>query len=311
MKRSCKLLSTLAKEEFGKFFESFDTVLTDCDGVLWMGDNEVIDSANITLNKLQELGKKVFYVTNNSTKSRDDYVKKCARLGFKADKESIIGTSYIAASYLKNIGFNKKVYVIGTEGITKELDAVGISHIGIGRDVMSDTVVDHLKSGNFTLDPDVGAVIVGFDQHFSYPKMMKAASYLYNKDTLFIATNTDEQFPSSDFGVVIPGTGSIVAAVQTCSAREPIVMGKPNPTIKDVIAKTHNLDPARTLMIGDRCNTDILLGTRCGFATLLVLTGVTQIHEVREWEKSEDAELQKLVPDFYLDKLSDLLDLLP
>jgi phosphoglycolate phosphatase len=120
-----------------------------------------------------------------------------------------------------------------------------------------------------------------------------------------------------------------VAAIQTCAARKPIVMGKPNPTVKDVISSYHNLDPARTLMIGDRyrvknisfkerpneflsirCNTDILLGTRCGFSTLLVLTGVSQLHEVKEWEKSDDPELNNLVPDFYLEKLGDLLQYL-
>ncbi|XP_059486201.1 glycerol-3-phosphate phosphatase [Neocloeon triangulifer] len=309
MRRSCKLLSSLVKEDFIKFLDSFDTVLTDCDGVLWL-ENNVLHSANEVLNRLQDMGKKVFYVTNNSTKTREEYVTKCANLGFNAEKSSIISTSYLAASYLKNLGFDKKVYVVGSEGVTKELEAHGISHTGVGRDHISESVAHHLEN-NFSLDPEVGAVVVGFDLHISYPKMMKAASYLFKKETIFIATNTDEQFPHHSGEIVIPGTGSIVAAIQTCAGRLPIVMGKPNPTIKDVISKSHNLDPARTLMIGDRCNTDILLGTRCGFSTLLVLTGVTQLNEVREWEKSDDPEHHQLIPDFYLEKLGDILQLFP
>lgn len=71
-------------------------------------------------------------------------------------------------------------------------------------DNILESVAIHLKN-NFELDPEVGAVVVGFDQFISYPKMMKAASYLKNKDCIFIATNTDEQFPHEGGNIVIPG----------------------------------------------------------------------------------------------------------
>lgn len=104
---------------------------------------------------------------------------------------------------------------------------------------------------NLQLDEDVGAVIVGFDEHISYPKMIKAASYANNPSCHFIATNTDERFPVG-INIVLPGTGAIVKAIETCAEREAYVLGKPNSFIADFIIKNYGVNPQRTLMIGDR-----------------------------------------------------------
>lgn len=216
-------------------------------GVLWMYNNAISGSADV-INKFKENGKKVFFVTNNSTKTREEFLSKAHKMSFNVDYGDIVSTAFAAANYLKHIDFKAKVFVVGSSGITQELDAVGIRHIGLGPDILTTPISDLVD--NFNPDPEVGAVVVGFDEHFSFPKLFKASSYLGNSDILFIATNTDERFPMPH--CVMPGTGSIVNSVITASDRKPILMGKPNPNICEGLVKELGVPREKILMIGDR-----------------------------------------------------------
>ncbi|OAD55140.1 Phosphoglycolate phosphatase [Eufriesea mexicana] len=261
-----------------------------------------LPNAAEVINTFQSLGKKVLYVTNNSRKTREEFLKKCQVLNFKATKEDILCTANLSACYLQDLGFNKKVYIIGSKAIAKELEEAGILHVGVG----PDPIIKNNRNYSFKRDDEVGAVIVGFDEHFSYPKMVKAASYLNDPNVYFIATNTDERFPVAN-NIVIPGTGSIVRCIESCAERKAVVMGKPEQYITDVLIKRFQVNPERTLMIGDRHNTDILLGTRCGFKTLLVLTGITSLEDVDRWKQSCCKQEKEFIPDYYIESLGDLL----
>lgn len=296
-------IEDFSDEEFNKFFNSFDTVLTDCDGVLWV-DNEPLPGSVEVMNRLKDMGKNVFFITNNSTRTRDEFVTKFRKLGFNVEKKEIVSTAYLTALYLSEIGFKKKAYIIGTKGISQELDQVGIKHFGVGPDVLESDMGTLVRG--VQLEQDVGAVIVGFDEHFSVPKALKAASYLNNPDCLFIATNTDERFPFSS-QLIVPGTGTFVNAISTCAERLPFIIGKPAKYICDAIVKGNGLDPARSLMIGDKCNTDILFGRKCGFQTLLVLSGVTSFPQVFEWKQSKNESRAEWIPDMYAENLGRLL----
>ncbi|NWS23047.1 PGP phosphatase, partial [Pachyramphus minor] len=157
------------------------------------------------------------------------------------------------------------------------------------------------------LDPAVRAVLVGFDEHFSYAKLCQALRYLLrNPDCLLVGTNRDHRLPLEG-GSAIPGTGCLVKAVETAAQREAFIVGKPNRFMFDCVASEFHLDPARTIMVGDRLDTDILLGNSCGLTTLLTLTGVTALDEVQAHLGSDCPARHSLVPDYYVDSIADLL----
>lgn len=108
-----------------------EAFIFDCDGVIWRGDS-LIDGVPETLDMLRSMGKKLIFVTNNSTKSRKGYQSKFTKLGLKVSPEEIYSSSFAAAAYLDSTKFPKdqKIYVVGEVGIQEELDLLGFQHIG-------------------------------------------------------------------------------------------------------------------------------------------------------------------------------------
>lgn len=156
------------------------------------GDS-LIDGIPDTLAKLRAAGKKMFFVTNNSTKSRAGYKKKFDSLGLDSvPAEEIFSSSFAAAAYLEQTNFKesgKKVYVIGEVGICEELDLIGVPHIGGPAD--SDKVPNMGPGGKLEIDEDIGAVVVGFDRNINYWKIQTAQLAINEHDAEFIATNLD------------------------------------------------------------------------------------------------------------------------
>ncbi|KAL1233830.1 Phosphoglycolate phosphatase [Trichinella pseudospiralis] len=293
----------LTKLDWNNILQKFNYFLFDCDGVIWNGES-IIDGAAEALSLLKyRHGKNVCLVTNNSTKSPLDYLNKCKKLGINIlNEEEIVSSSTVAAYYLKHkLHVRNKVYVIGGPGIGKELDKIGIQHLGIGADHFEDYHSEE-RIFDVNLEKDVSAVVVGFDPHISYAKIMKASSYLKNKDCLFVATNEDSYFPSTNPLLVLPGAGSILASVKVASSREPIVIGKPHRPILTYLKEKLGLDPSKTLMTGDTLATDIAFAKRHGLASMLVLSGNTTLEDV----KNAPTELS---PDFYVNSLKTLCEL--
>ncbi|XP_071956690.1 glycerol-3-phosphate phosphatase-like [Antedon mediterranea] len=300
---NCQQLTT---KNAWEFLDSIDTVLIDCDGVLW-NSNDTIDGAVETIQMLRKMGKQPIFVTNNSTKSRRQYIEKFNRLGFTVSEDEIFGTAYVAGLYLKHkLKFSGKIYLIGGSGLAEELTIQGIPFIGPG--------YDHVEEGedvhnwtNIELDPEVRGVLVGFDPLISFRKVCRAASYLTDPSVPYIATNLDGRLPIPNKGRVIPGTGCLVDFVTKAAARQPTVVGKPNELMFQCVKEKFPLiNPERTVMVGDRLDTDILLGKNCNLKTLMVLTGISSLEDVQHNQQSTSQSLQKLVPDFYLPAFGDL-----
>lgn len=249
-------------------------------------------------------GKRIVFVTNNSTKSRDEYVKKLNGLGISSSVEDVFGSAYSAAAYIARIlklppGKNK-VFVIGEAGVETELASEGVPFVGgtdaaFRRDI-TPTDFQGIADGSL-LDPEVGVVLCGLDFHVNYLKLAHGLHYL-RRGALFLATNTDSTLPLHHD--LFPGAGSVMVPLANATGQKPLELGKPSQAMMDAIEGKFQLDRSRTCMVGDRLNTDIKFGVdgKLG-GTLHVETGVDK---KEDWQKKDAVA----VPSFYADKLSDL-----
>ncbi|KAL0904687.1 hypothetical protein M5K25_026821 [Dendrobium thyrsiflorum] len=289
----------LTSESATNLIRSVDAFLFDCDGVIWKGD-KLIDGVPEALHALRLLGKRLVFVTNNSTKSRRQYARKFVSLGLDVSEEEIFSSSYAAAMFLKLNDFprDKKVYVVGEEGILEELGLAGFTGIG-GPDDGKKTI--QLKSNFlFQHDKNVGAVIVGLDQYINYYKLQYATLCIReNPGCLFIATNCDAVGHLTDLQEW-PGAGCMVAAVRGSVQKEPVVVGKPSTFLMDFLLERYQIDTSKMCMVGDRLDTDILFGKNAGCKTLLVLSGVTTLSELKD-------SSNKIYPDYYTSNVSDIV----
>ncbi|WFD42559.1 4-nitrophenylphosphatase [Malassezia psittaci] len=291
------------KGDFQQLVDRYDNFLFDCDGVLWFG-TDVFPGVISVLQKLRKLNKQVLFVTNNASKSRRDLLDRFESMGVQAAEREVFSSAYASALYLKEVlqfPKDRKVFVVGMSGLEHELDAVGIQHIGgtVGDSLTQDpeqnlkiTGTDFsplLEPGVF--DDSVAAVMCGIDTDMNYVKMAKAFRYLTRQNATeevksgekgggchFLCTNQDSTFPSKSGSW--PGAGSVWAGIQESTGRKPTVIGKPNQPMLDTVFAGYSFDRSRTLMVGDRLNTDIAFGAHGGLDTLLVLSGISQEAEI-------------------------------
>ncbi|MBK8033761.1 MAG: HAD-IIA family hydrolase [Chloroflexi bacterium] len=251
-------------------------VVMDMDGVVWRGD-ELLPGAIALFDKLKARGLPFAAATNNSAKSPTDYVQKLAHMGIDGIREDQILTSgRVTISYLtRTYPQGTPVYVVGGDGLRHMVVRAG-----------------------FDLSDAARVVVVGIDFDLTYNKLKRAVQ-LIRGGADFIGTNGDKTFPMADG--LVPGAGSIIAAIQTGAGQAPLMMGKPNRPMFDAALELLGTSAANTLMIGDRMDTDIDGANSAGLQTALVLTGVTTRAEL---------EVSPTQPDYVFDGLPQLLDAL-
>ncbi|EGD74592.1 hypothetical protein PTSG_05957 [Salpingoeca rosetta] len=298
------MTSTTKRQPHAELVETTRTFVLDCDGVIWRG-NQLIEGIAEVLDYLRAAGKRLVFLTNNSTKTRQQQVDKFHRLGLTwVQREDVLTSAYAAALLLKRklkLPTDKKVYVVGHEGIVDEMTQLGYTCVGADEHACR---TPDLKQG-LSVDPDIGAVVCGFDLHFNYWKMVYATQCVLTLPGCeFVATNCDAlSHVVSD--AEWPGGGTMVAALQHALGRAPIVAGKPSEFLVELLVETcgEGAGPEHMCMVGDRLDTDIAFGHQGGMRTLLVYTGVTAKGRL-------ETELQRLnvkPPHHTADSLANLL----
>lgn len=278
-------------------------VALDLDGVVYLGD-QVLPGVREALEDVLRRDLDLRYVTNNSTRHRRDVSELLTSMGLPAGTERILTSGFVAGQWLRTrLPKGALVAVMGESGLLSELSEAGFAAYHIASEVPGVRAhqVDGQEASAEKLVP--AAVVVGMDRSISFGTLTRAQAALRN-GALFVATNPDATFPTLDG--VVPGAGAIVAAVATAAGTTPIFMGKPGLVLAETLATVTGIPSSQTLFIGDRLETDIVMGHSAGMTTTLVLTGVTSEADL----ESEHNRKGGVLPDHVLTNLGELPSLL-
>jgi 4-nitrophenyl phosphatase len=276
-----------------------DSFLLDLDGVLFEGGKPIPGSREAIL-ALRAAGKRIFCVTNNAARTRQQVAAKIEKIVNVPIAESEVVTSaWAAAAALKvDLASGQKVYACGEEGLFTELANAGVAFVTTPYEQrMSEGDFEQLANGG--LDPDVAAVCLGFDSSFTYAKLCIASLYI-QRGARFYCTNTDAY--NKVGGARMPRTGCLLDSLQRAVGQEATVVGKPSGKFMDLVVDRYELDRSRTLMVGDRLDTDIEFGNQNGVQTCLVLSGVSSQADV---DVLQDSDVQ--IPNYVRADLQALL----
>jgi 4-nitrophenyl phosphatase len=245
------------------------TLLFDMDGVLWRGEQLLIEPQSFFA-RIREAGLKFGFATNNSTRTPDYYAEKFSNLGVQVESEQVINSALATTQYLnKQYPNGGRIHYVGEWGLAKTLEAGGF-----------ELAKDTSENGAHPL-----AVVAGMDREITYQKI-RSASLLIRKGVPFIGTNPDKSFPTP-VGLE-PGAGSILAAIEAATDVSPTIIGKPQPTMFLQLLEQLGSKPEEAFVIGDRLGTDIQGGQAAGCKTALVLSGVSTRTEAEAWDAKPD-----------------------
>ena len=266
-----------------------DGFIFDLDGTVYLGE-AALPGAVETIAHLRQLGKRVLFVSNKPLYLREEYASKLTRLGIPTQVEEVITSAFVLARYLALTAPTLRFYVIGEENLRQEMRGQGLRVVNELNDQDPMEVIDPVG---------IDAVVVAFDRTLDYRKLNTAYQALVT-GAHFFATNGDNTCPMP--GGAIPDAGATIAALEHITGRKVEVMaGKPSPIITQVALETLGSPPERCMMVGDRLETDILMGRQAGMHTAVVLTGVT---------RRADVDAAESKPDFVIDNLSGILSLI-
>jgi arabinose operon protein AraL len=249
--------------------------LLDLDGTIYLGER-LIPGADAAVGALRAAGRRVAFLSNKPLQTRAEYAAKLSRLGVPATPDDVINSSLVLARHLRERDPGAPVFVIGEPPMLEEMRAHG-----------------------FEVRPDehVRWVVIAFDRTFDYAKLSTALQAV-KRGARLIATNPDRTCPVE--GGEIPDCAGMIAAVEAVTDRRvETIVGKPSPIILEVALAALGVPASDAAIVGDRIETDIVMGRRLGLGTVLVLSGVT---------RADDPRIAAVAPDHVVGSVRDLVE---
>jgi NagD protein len=231
--------------------------ICDMDGVLVRG-SQIVPGANEFIQRLQRAGARFLVLTNNSLYTPRDLHVRLQRIGLAVPINAIYTSALATAQFLVTQHPGASAYVIGEDGLTTALH----------------------DAGYIITDQQPEYVVLGETTAYSFERITQAMRFVAD-GARFIATNPDVSGPGE--GGMVPATGAVAALISAATGVQPYYIGKPNPLIMRTALRTIDAHSENSVMIGDRMDTDIIIGTESGLETILVLTGVTRREDVARY----------------------------
>ena len=226
--------------------------LFDMDGTLYLGDR-LFDFTNELLDTIRAKGGRYMFMTNNSSKSVADYIRKLEKLGINAEYDDFITSSQATTYYLKKHHPNATLYVCGTNSLKEELIKEGFK-------ITESTEETH-------------CIVMGFDTELTFKKLHDISYMLCTRELPYVATNPDYVCPT-EFGSV-PDCGSVCDMIFNATGKRPVVIGKPQALMPQLAMEKTGYKKSETAVIGDRIYTDVKSGINAGTVSVLVMSGET------------------------------------
>lgn len=234
--------------------------LFDIDGTLAVGD-ELLPGARELLFEIDRRGGTSLFITNNSTRSRRDYVKRFRTVfDLETEERQFVTASYVTARTLLEQYGTRTIYAQGTRSFVEELRAFGLT-------ITTERIADP------------ACIVVGYDGELSYEKVCRTAELLQCTEAPFYGTNPDLRCPAP-FGF-IPDCGAICGMLTATTGREPVYLGKPAARMAELCLEETGYKSEQTLVVGDRLYTDIACGLAAGIDTCLFLTGEAKTGDLK------------------------------
>ena len=262
-----------------EIIQNMNLYLFDMDGTLYLG-SRLYDFTIELLQEIRRTGGKYLFITNNSSKSVADYVKKLAGFGIEATRDDFMTSSQATAYYLHKYHEGQRLYVCGTESLKEELRGEGF------------TVTTNID--------EVDCIVMGFDTELTFQKLHDVSYMLLTRPELpYIATNPDLVCPT-EFGSV-PDCGSVCGMIYNATGKKPIVIGKPSALMPELAMDKLGISKEETCVVGDRIYTDVKSGLNAGCVGILVMSGETT-YEILEQSPEK--------PHLVMESAREILDIL-